>query len=267
VIVHLTSPLSRGLFRSAMLQSPGVPTARAKVLPLTDIPDAEKIAIDYARSLGVKGDGPAALKALRAFSADKLTEGASAPQEVAAMSAGGHVPGVAGAIHDGKLIVEAPEASFAAGRQAMVPVVVGANDRDLYAATAQNKDQVFAVFGPNAAEARKLYDPRGDQTLDELKQQVFADKTLVEPARHLANEMARAGQPVWLYRFAYVSQAQRGKNMGTLHGFEIPFTMDIPATMVGDKVTPTDKAMADLTSAYWVTFGLTSDPNGGGRPN
>jgi para-nitrobenzyl esterase len=43
--------------------------------------------------------------------------------------------------------------------------------------------------------------------------------------------------------------------------------MDIPAVIVGaDKVTPTDKAMADLTSAYWVAFGLTGDPNGEGRP-
>jgi carboxylesterase type B len=32
------------------------------------------------------------------------------------------------------------------------------------------------------------------------------------------------------------------------------------------KVTPTDQAMADLVSAYWVSFGLTTDPNGGGRP-
>jgi para-nitrobenzyl esterase len=80
--------------------------------------------------------------------------------------------------------------------------------------------------------------------------------------------MARAGQPVWLYRFAYVSEAQRGTNMGTLHGFEIPFVMNIPAGIVGpDKVTPTDKAMADLASAYWVQFGLTGDPNGGGRPS
>ena len=45
---------------------------------------------------------------------------------------------------------------------------------------------------------------------EELKQQVLADRTLVEPARHLADETARAGQPTWLYRFAYVSQAQRG---------------------------------------------------------
>jgi len=145
-------------------------------------------------------------------------------------------------------------------------VVVGANDRDLATWHARSKDELFANFGPDASEARSVYDPRGDQTLEELKQQVFADRTLVEPARHLADEVARAGQPVWLYRFAYVAQAQRGKNMGTLHGFEIPFTIDIPDAMVGDKVTPTDKAMADLVSAYWVGFGLTGDPNGGGRP-
>ena len=267
VIVHLTSPLSRGLFHRAILQSPGVPTARAKVLPLTELRDAEKMAVDYARSVGITAEGAAGLRALRALSADKLTEGASAPQEIAALSTRKLIVGVAGAILDGRLVVEAPEAAFAAGRQAMVPVVVGANDRDLYADTAVSEEELFARFGPDAAVARKLYDPRGEQTLDELKQQVFADETLVEPARHLANEVARAGQPVWLYRFAYVSQAQRGKNMGTLHGFEIPFVMDIPAALVGaDNVTPTDKATADLASAYWVQFGLTGDPNGSDRP-
>ncbi len=105
------------------------------------------------------------------------------------------------------------------------------------------------------------------QALDEVKQQVFADRTLVEPARHFANEMTRAGQPAWLYRFAYVSESQRGQNMGTLHGFEIPFAMNILAALVRDKVTSTDKAMGDLVSAYWVAFGLTGDPNGSGRPS
>jgi para-nitrobenzyl esterase len=265
VMVHMTSPLSRGLFARAILQSPGVPSARAKVLPLTELAAAEKIALDYASSLGATGTGPEALKKLRAIPARKLLEAASAKEEVAAISAGGHVAGFASAIRDGKLIVEAPEAAFAGGRQAMVPVMVGANDRDLYAANANSKDELFSNFGADAAAARKLYDPRGDQTLAELKQQAFADKTLVEPARHLANEMARAGQPVWLYRFAYVSQAQRGTLMGTLHGFEIPFTLNIPAVLVRDKVTPTDKVMADIASAYWVQFGVSGDPNGGDR--
>jgi para-nitrobenzyl esterase len=131
---------------------------------------------------------------------------------------------------------------------------------------AQTKDELFAISGTHASDARKLYDPRGDQTLDELKQQVFADVMMVEPARHFANEMARAGNPVWLYRFAYVSQAQRGQLMGTMHGFEIPFTLDIPAAIVRDKVNPTDKVMGDVASGYWAQFGRTGDPNGEGRP-
>jgi len=58
---------------------------------------------------------------------------------------------------------------------------------------------------------------------------------MVEPVRHFANAMARVGNPVWLYRFAYVSEAQRGQPMGTLHGFEIPFTLDIPGALVATR--------------------------------
>src|SRR5262249_5345251 len=73
-------------------------------------------------------------------------------------------------------------------------------------------------------------------------------------------------QKVWLYRFAYVSQAQRGQNMGTAHGYEIPFAFNLPGALVGAKATATDQAMADLASGYWVQFGLTGDPNDGARP-
>jgi para-nitrobenzyl esterase len=267
VLVHLTSPLSRGLFQRAIVQSPGLPTARAEVLPLTELSDAETMAVDYARSVGVTEEGTAALRALRALPASVLVEGASAAEEIAAQRAGARLIGVAGAIRDGRLVVESPEAAIAAGRWAGVPVLVGANDRDLWIGHAASKDELFALFGPDGAEARRLYDPDGTQTLDELTQQVFADRTLVEPARHLADEIARAGRPVWRYRFAYVSEAQRATNAGTLHGFEIPFTLDLPGAIVGaDKVTPADREMADLTSSYWVSFALTGDPGGEGRP-
>jgi carboxylesterase type B len=181
-LVHLASPLSRDLFQRAIMQSPGIPTPRAKVVGLTKLAVAEKTAVDYARSVGVTGVGPEALKALRALPADKL-----------------------------------------------------------------------------------MYDPQGDQTLDELKQQVFSDKTMTEPARHLADAIAEAGQPVWLYRFSYVPESQRDKLKGTMHGFEIPYTFDIPAALVGDQVTAADKAMVALASAYWVSFAKTGDPNGSGR--
>jgi para-nitrobenzyl esterase len=265
VMVHLTSPRSRGLFQRAIMQSPAIPTARAKVIPLTELANAEKLAVSYAASVGVTGEGPATLTALRALPANKLVEEASA--EAATGSAGGTVLGLGGAIRDGRLVVEAPEAALAAGRQAMVPVIIGATNRDLGIGNARSKDQLFKIFGPNAARARSLYDPQGDQTLDELRQQAFADGTTVEPARHLADEMAHVGQPTFLYRFSYVAESERATAKGTLHGFEIPYTFDLPAAFVGDRATLADEAMADLASAYWVAFGKTGDPNGEGRPN
>ena len=131
----------------------------------------------------------------------------------------------------GVFFPEPVEAAIAADHWTQVPVIVGANDRDLGLGVADSKEQLFAIFGIDAAEARKLYDPRGDQTLDELKQQVFADRTMMGPTRHLADLSAHGGQPVYLYRFAYVNEEARGKIMGTQHGFEIPFTLDIPGAL------------------------------------
>jgi para-nitrobenzyl esterase len=267
VMVHLTSPLSRGLFQRAIMQSPGIPTPRASVVGLTDLTVAQKMATDYAQAQGIAGEGTAALKALRALPADKLIEGSDAKLEVAALSSGKPIAGIAGSMIDGKLIIETPEAAFAAGQWAKVPIIIGANDRDLAVGVADSTDQLFAVFGSQAEEARKLYDPKGDQPLDELKQQVFADRTMTEPARHLADVVAQGGQPVWLYRFSYVAEALRNDPnwKGTLHGFEIPYTFNLPAAVVKDKVTDGDKAMAQAASAYWVSFGKSGDPNDGGR--
>jgi para-nitrobenzyl esterase len=113
--------------------------------------------------VGVTGEGPAALNTLRALPADKLTEGASAQEEIAALSAGTFIIGFAGPIRDGKLVVEAPEAAFAAGRQTMVPVVIGANDRYLGVGSAKSKDKLFAPSGrmlPRPARSMTLAESR-----------------------------------------------------------------------------------------------------------
>jgi para-nitrobenzyl esterase len=269
VLAHLVSPLSRGLFHRAILQSPGVPTPRAAAIPLTELADAERRAIAYARSVGINRDGADGLAALRALAAEKLVEDASAGAVLAGMASQDEVVGVAGAILDGQFLPETPEAAFAAGRQAMVPLAVGANSADLGIGLAATKDDLFALFGSRAAEARALYDPTGSALLDVLIEEVLADKTLVEPSRHLANEMARAGQPTWWYRFSYVAEAARDSQRGTLHGYEIPYTMNIMAALPrlgAPTVADADRAMGALASGYWAAFGRTGDPNGGDRP-
>jgi para-nitrobenzyl esterase len=268
VLTHLTSPLSRGLFARAILQSPGIPTPRAKVVGYTDFTVAQQMAIDYAKSVAAAGDNRETLKALRALTADKVTEGADAKLEVAALSSGKPIIGVAGSTIDGTMVLGPVESAFVSGRWAKTPIIIGANNRDLPVGVASSKDELFALFGSHADVARSLYDPKGDLDLDELKQQVFADRTMTEPARYLADLIARSGQPVWLYRFSYVAEALRGNPAwaGTPHGLEIPYTFDLPAAIVKDKVTDADKAMAATASAYWVSFAKTADPNGGGRP-
>src|SRR6267142_2811231 len=57
VLAHLVSPMSRGLFQRAILQSPGTPGPRARAIPSSDLATAEKIATDWSRSVGVTGEG------------------------------------------------------------------------------------------------------------------------------------------------------------------------------------------------------------------
>jgi para-nitrobenzyl esterase len=268
VMVLLGSPLARELFHKAILQSPGTPSAREAVIPVADIEAAEQLALEYAQTLGIDSSGADALAKLRKIPATKLIEGASGAEVLAALAGGTLVPGMAMAIRDGKLLVETPQEALKTGGQARVPVMIGANDRDLALGVAGDKEALWVLFGPDADEAREAYDPGGSLSLDEAKQQVFADKLMPEPVRHFADENARAGNPTWLYRFSYVAQSQQDTLKGTMHGFEIPYVLNLPAALVGESaVIDADRAMAGLASAYWVSFAKTGDPNGEVRPH
>jgi para-nitrobenzyl esterase len=148
----------------------------------------------------------------------------------------------------------------------MVPVMVGANDYDLAVSAAQTKDALFAMFGALASEARHLYDPKGEATLKDLLQAVMADFRMIEPSRHLAGLTAKAGQPSYFYRFAYVPAALREKVPGATHGSEILFVFDAVAASLKEKASGADVAMGKTMSGYWVDFVKTGNPNGGGRP-
>lgn len=264
VLVLLTSPMARGLFHRAILQSPGIPTPRAGAAPMRDLAAAESIAVEYARDAGIEGNDQAALAALRALPVETLSSGTEG--YVSAILGGLEIPGLSHSIIDGRLVVETPERALRAGRQAMVPLLVGANDADLAASPAQTKDALFAPFGVWASQARTLYDPRGDASLKALIQAIIADGVMVEPSRYLAEVMARAGQPAYFYRFSYVPELQRSQVPGAAHAAEIVFVFDAVAAILKDKASVDDVTMAKTTSGYWVDFVKTGDPNGGGRP-
>jgi para-nitrobenzyl esterase len=264
VLVMLTSPLSRGLFQRAILQSPGIPTARARVAPMRDLAAAESIAIEYARSVGIEGENAAALAKLRGLPAETLIKGTE--KYALAIFGGPEIPGISHSIIDGRLVVEPPEVTLRAGQQAMVPVIVGANDHDLALSPARTKAALFALFGPLAAEARRLYDPKGEASFNGVHQAISADEAMIEPSRNLAELVARSGQAAYFYRFTYVAEASRGQVPGATHGIEIMYAFDGVSAILKDAATKADVEMARTTSGYWTAFIKTGNPNGAGRP-
>jgi para-nitrobenzyl esterase len=272
VSVHsmLASPMARGLFQKAIVESGGsrdsVLTARPMRADGVD-PNypvsAETIGITFAKSMGIEGTDPAALARLRALSADEVLRGA------AAQPGTGGPPIETTPILDGKLITETAETAYKARRQPRVPLLAGSNSADTAGnrIRAATKEQLFARFGQWSAQAKAAYDPDGSADLAALISRANDDFGQAEPARFAANAFAANGSPVYLYRFSYVQAAMREQlRAGAPHGGEIGYVFDTLSAGRGGAPTPEDQAVARIAQSYWVNFARTGDPNGPGLP-
>ncbi len=254
----LTSPLARGLFAKAVIESGG---GRGSFGGRT-VHDAEAIGVAFARANGIQGDGPEALAALRALPAEKIVAGLN-------MATMGPAAGtyVGGPLLDGRIVVENPDQAYRAGRNARVPVMIGANSADIGFASARTMDDLLAPFGADRDKARAVYDPSNSGDVRAVGAKVAMDRTMEEPARFTASEFARQGLPSYEYRFSYVADSMRRQWPGAPHATEIPFVFDTVAAKYGKDLTPADEATARAANAYWSNFAKTGDPNGPGLPH
>ena len=271
VHTHLTSPLSRGLFQKAIIQSgggrDGVLTGRPMredgVDPNYPV-SAETIGENFARRYGIEGVDEAALAELRALSVAEIVDGG---QE----SAGPDGPVTyAGPILDGRLMVETSQSAYEAGRQVRVPLMNGSNSADFVGfISAETKEELFSQFGEGKAEAIAAYDPDGTAELRALLVMAGTDRVQAEPARFTANAFVAGGAPAWVYRFSYVPASMREQwPNGVPHGAEIPYVFDTlgAGPRPGATPTPEDQAVARTVNTYWANFARTGDPNGPGLP-
>ena len=250
VIQHMLMQPSRGLFRAAVSESGGGrddwPTLAA----------AEGKGVAFASKAGVKGSDAAAVAQLRALPAKTLAGNLDLLN--------GEPDTYSGPMIDGKLVTSRPGEGFAAGRQAKVPFLVGANSNEL--------GFIPAIFlGPVTAAAAKQLGDGKDAVVKaygskaEYDAHLASDLTFVEPARYLAAQAAGHGQPTWLYSFGYVPTAQRGSQKGAGHATELAFVFG-NLGVLAKPATPEDEQAAALIGDYWTAFAKTGDPNGTGRP-
>jgi para-nitrobenzyl esterase len=268
VSVHtlLTSPLSRGLFQKAIIESgggrDGVLTGRPMREDQPNEPSAEAIGVNFAHRYGIQGVDAAALAKLRALTVGEIVDGGrerAGPNGAVTYS---------GPILDGRLMVETPQSAYEAGRQPLVPLIIGSNSADFVGfISADTKKALFSQFGERKAEAIAAYDPDGTTDLGTLLVMAGTDRVQAEPARFTASAFVAKGATAYVYRFSYVPVAMRERwRNGVPHGAEIPYAFNTLGADPRGTPTPQDEAVARTVNGYWANFAKTGDPNGPGLP-
>ena len=238
----LQTPLARGLFHAAIIESGG---GRDGALPMPSIAVAARSGETFAPGLTAEQ--------LRTLPAAKITGDLSMFTMVRS--------DYSGPMTDGKTVLGQSVDAIAGGLYARVPVIVGTNSADGFPFVT-DKDKVFAAFGAEGGEARRIYDPDGVVPGLRLGIMTSGDAAFIEPARAVARALARRGQAAFLYRFAH-NGVQAGVGMGGApHASELPYVFDLPGLRQNPLETGKDAAVAELTHRYWVNFARTGRPDG-----
>jgi para-nitrobenzyl esterase len=257
----LINPQANGLFQKAIIESGGGAGWLTPERPLAgDAGSGESMGVRLARHLGVQGQGPQALEALRALPAAKVVDGLNMTTLFSDTNY------VGGPVVDGHLYFGAPVREYARGMGARVPVMIGTNTADLGWMDAKSLPALFASFGPAAAEARAAFDPTGKLTVQQVSDEIGGTVWMIEPARAIARTLSARGQPVYEYRFSYIPTSMRGKWPGVWHAAEIPFVFDTVRAHYGAETSAADETMAREIQSYWVAFARSGRPDPAGQP-
>ncbi|MGH6989336.1 MAG: carboxylesterase/lipase family protein [Stellaceae bacterium] len=254
VASHLVSPLSRGLFQKAILESP------ATLRKLYTLDAAEKAAV------AMVGNDIVALRAMPAE--ELLPKGAQIGAGPGRLTA----PQPIRMITDGWAFPEDERAALLAGRFAHVPMIVGGNEdegsffvRNMPVKNLADYDGFTAMgFGPFAEEARRLYPAKSDAEVFAAVSDFFADSLFNSGVRGLARLNAKAGAPTFRYLF---TRRRNGKPMPPSHVEEVPYVfgnLDVPFFGQNLGASDGDRAVSAAMMGAWARFAATGDPNGSG---
>ncbi len=256
----MCSPLAKGLFIGVIGQSGGLLATPAE--PLMNLGEAEEKGVTFANKLGASS----ALD-LRALKASDI---------LAAAPGLGFRPTI-----DGHVLIEHPHETFAKGMQHDVAMMAG-----------WNRDEGFNFDVSNWGDGKKdlthwLNAHFGEHSKLASAHYPIAPSTLaVQSARDLGGDLvinhgtwswleaqrAHGKAPLYRYRFDHAPKTQAGffppgaKNPGAFHSCELPYVFDVPDAM-GWNVDDTDRAVASVTTTYWINFITASNHNIADLPN
>ncbi|QIA26625.1 carboxylesterase/lipase family protein [Thermaerobacter sp. PB12/4term] len=259
--VLMAVPAARGLFHRAILQS------GSGALGVRSPESAARVAARVLQNAGVEPGRRDALYALPARA------------WVDALAALG--PGLpVGPVIDGTVLPEHPLAALARGAARDVATLTGVNrdEYNLFALMdpvwlgddeAALRRQVEAVVGAAAGPLVDFYRSRGEGPLGRRLLPLMSYAVFVRGMLATADAQARAGAPVWVYRFDYATPVLGGV-LGACHALEIPFVFNTLDRAGADRFTgtaPERHTIAQAMHRAWIAFARDGNPQHGGLPS
>jgi para-nitrobenzyl esterase len=280
VSAHMVSPLSKTLFARAIGESGSL----MGTLTPVPLPESEQIGLKFATNNGLNS-----LAELRALPAEKLL----------ALTGKQGVPWFSLTL-DGYFLPKDPMAIFAAGEQAMVPLLVGWNSEEMnYRAvmggdepTIENFQKAVRRLYPNCGDqALKVYHPANPGEVIAVATDLASDRFIAYSTWKWADLHSRTGsKPVYRYYYAHPRPAMRpemgnatpglaggvnrnpGNNpppprpTGAVHSAEIEYCLGNLSKNTVYAWTSDDDKVSEVMQSCFASFIKTALPQGKGLP-
>ena len=257
----LASPLARGLFGKAIVQSGYLFTMPELRNARYEEQSAEAIGATLSSKIGASG-----IADMRAMDAQTLLD---------KVTAAGYLP--YGTI-DGKILPRQLVDTFDRGEQARVPVMAGFNSgevrtlRYLLPPLPQDADayvkDIRARYGDLADAYLRLYPASEDP--DQVALRATRDTVFGWTAGRLVRKQQALGQPSYLYFFDHGYPSEVAANLVAFHASEVPFVFgtfkQTPPGWPAIPDTPAERTLADTMLDYWTSFARDGHPRAANGP-
>jgi para-nitrobenzyl esterase len=268
----LVSPLSKGLFQRAIMQSaPDFPNRHLHEVVFGK-PAAETVGKQTLRKCGVAED--ADLATLRKIPAETLLQHFPALQPFGNTMRLELLKLPVEPCVDGVVLPEDPGEALSGGRFHSVPLIVGStrDEGALFTSVAflpTRKEQYEALLrrdsGQFAERFLALYPATNEvQVIRKQIVHLVTDIVFGARSRFVARASAERVPNTYRYLFSRAPRIPALKQLGALHGLDVPYVFQADDPVF--RWEEWDRKLSDHMQWYWINFAATGDPNGQGLP-
>lgn len=257
----MVSPLSKGLFQRAILESGNI-LGQPVVMPYAsgDQVQADELADRFMASLEADS-----IDGLRKMDAAKIAKASKFNGDITKPAPYSFWP-----VFDGKALPENPYKAVKTGDMQKVDILTGYNTDEgsmfVPAGITAGAYHIFLerIFKEDAGKVLERFPVDSNHTATQRARQIFT-MALRMGNDIFAQELAKGDNKVYYYNFDYHVKAADDRGLGVMHGLEMPFVFKGVEEQLPDNKEA--QALSEKMHAYWANFMKTGDPNSSEKPD